>query len=136
MEARDYARIMARISPHEAEDLDDLLAPEVPRAERRGSIVFPQMEAEPPLRVPFRRADAVCVGFHVAPDAGRSVERAVRFAAMALERDVEVIVLADEDVCGLERFGFRVERLAGDGGRGACLDQLRRFWALDLVLRA
>lgn len=137
MEPRDYARIMSRISPWEADDLDELLAPSSQRAARPGAVVFPQTEAPLMPRVAFRRADAVCVGFRVEPGGGPATGRAVRFAAMALERDVEVVVLTEEDVCGFERFGFRTERIAGEGeSRRNCIDQLLRFWGLDLVLEA
>ena len=56
--------------------------------------------------------------------------------SLTAERDVEIVVLTDADRSGFERFGFRVERLAGDtpAARAACEDQIRRFWNLDLVL--
>lgn len=136
MELREYGRIISRISPHAAEDLDDLLAPGSGRARRQGAVVFPEIEASLAPQMAFRRADAVCVGFRVAPGGGPAADRAVRFAAMAIERDVDVVVLAEEDVCGLERFGFRVERIAGEASRAACIEQIRRFWALDLVVGA
>jgi hypothetical protein len=128
---------MSRITPCCADDLDDLLAPGSPRATSSGAVVFPEIEAPLRPQVPFRRPDTICVGFRLGQRERPAVDRAVRFAAMALERDVEVVVLADDDVCGLEQFGFRIERIAGEGECGrACIDQLLRFWALDLLLEA
>ena len=53
----------------------------------------------------------------------------MRLAAFAIERDVEIVVLSEADCSGFERFGFRVERIAGDTPeeRAACEDQIRRF---------
>jgi hypothetical protein len=46
------------------------------------------------------------------------------------------VVLNETDRSGLERFGFRTERISGttQEARAACEDQIRRFWNLDLVL--
>ena len=137
MEPTDYERVMSRITPCSADDLDDMLAAESSRTASPGAVLFPAIEAPLMPQVAFRRPDAICVGFRVARSDRPAVDRAVRFAAMALERDVEVVVLAEEDVCGLERFGFRIERIAGEGEcRRSCVDQLQRFWALDLLLEA
>ena len=46
------------------------------------------------------------------------------------------MVLSTTDVTGLERFGFRIERIAGETreARRRCEAQVRRFWSIDLVL--
>ena len=46
------------------------------------------------------------------------------------------VVLSGSDRSGIERFGFRVDRISGDTAeeRAACEDQIRLVWNLDLVL--
>jgi hypothetical protein len=49
-----------------------------------------------------------------------------------------VIVLGMSDYSGIERFGFRTEKVAGEteAERDACRDQLRQFWGIELTLPA
>ena len=65
-----------------------------------------------------------------------AADRALRLIAFALEKDVEIVVLSELDLCGFERFGFRIERIAGDtpAARAACEAQIRRFWNIDMVI--
>jgi hypothetical protein len=53
-----------------------------------------------------------------------------------MEKEVEVIIFNHLDHCGLERFGFRCERITGDTPeeREACEEQIRRFWGIDFVM--
>ncbi len=136
MDRSDWAAIIGRISPASADDLDALTARYDPRSAVPGGDLFPELDAVLMPLVRLKRADAVCVGFAVSAELSDAADRAMRLAAMALERDVEVIVLASGDVSGLERFGFRTERVAGDSeaARAACEEQIRRFWSLDLIL--
>ena len=136
MEPLQWSSILSRIGPHDAEDIDALLAPRDPNRTEPGRELFPLPEAVLMPETGMKRADAVAVGLRAAAGAADVVERAMRVAAFAAERDVEIVVLTDADRSGFERFGFRVERLAGDtpAARAACEDQIRRFWNLDLVL--
>lgn len=138
MEMQNYSTIMSRISPHRADDVDDLTA----RYDDRGAVpggsggdVFPELEAVFTIAPQFSRPDAICIGFRAGSEIDDAAERAMRLAAMAIERDVEVIVLAEDDLSGLERFGFRVERIPprAIATHDDWFDQLRRFWGLDLV---
>jgi hypothetical protein len=63
---------------------------------------------------------------------------ALRLASAALERRVEPIILTTLHTCGLEQFGFRVEKLAaGSEARLARQEsELVRFWALAIVVDA
>jgi hypothetical protein len=146
MDPTHWSSILPRIGRHDADDLDPLLAPFDPRHATPGHDLFPLPEAELMPGTTLKRADAVCIGLRApaavvtsaVTSAGASyvVDRAMRLAAFAAERDVEVVILADADRSGFERFGFRVERVAGETpeARAACEDQIRRFWNLDLVL--
>ena len=137
MDPTHWSSILPRIVRHDADNLDSLLAPFDPRATTPGRDLFPLPEAELMPGTALKRADAVCVGLR-APAGGTAevVDRALRLAAFAAERDVEIVILAEADRSGFERFGFRVERVAGETPeeRAACEDQIRRFWNLDLVL--
>lgn len=133
----DWNSILPRIGPHDAVDLDDMLSPHDPRSGDPGRDIFPIPEAVLMPETEMKRSDAVCVGvLSRSADATDPVDRAMRLAAFAAERDVHVIILTDADRSGFERFGFRVERIAGDTPeeRSGCEEQIRRFWNLDLVL--
>jgi chorismate synthase len=60
----------------------------------------------------------------------------VRLSAFAIERDVEVVVLSHADYSGLERFGFRTERISGSSqaARHACERQVAGFWRLEVII--
>jgi hypothetical protein len=131
-----WTEIVARVTGHEPDDLDDLLAPFDRRERAGGGDLFPPVAGVLMPQAPMARPDAVAVGFRVTERLEDVADRALRLAAFALEQDVEVIVLAHIDESGFERFGFRVERIAGadEAARAACEDQVRRFWNIDLVL--
>lgn len=136
MDRANWQALCARIVPQDADDLDDLVAPYDPAVAATGRDVFPDLTAATAPDVAFKRADLVCIGVRVSARAPDTADRAARIAAFAAERDVEVVVLAETDVTGFERFGFRTERLVGDTQteRSQCEAQIRRFWNIDLVL--
>jgi hypothetical protein len=137
MDTTHWSSILPRIVRHDADDLDALLTPFDPRRTAPGKDLFPLPEAVLAPGTALKRADAVCVGLRAPAGApGDVADRAMRLAAFAAERDVEVVILTESDRSGFERFGFRVERIAGEtpAARAACEDQIRRFWNLDLVL--
>ena len=140
MEPQRWNAILSRIGTQDADDLDALLAPFDPRHSGAGRESFPAPEAVLMPQTSLKRETTVCVGLRAADDGAddgpATADRALRLAAFAVERDVEIVVLSEADRCGFERFGFRVERIAGDTpeARAACEDQIRRLWNLDLVL--
>jgi hypothetical protein len=136
MDMQRWSALLSRIVPQDADDIDGLTAGYDRRRGAAGADVFPDT---PPLLEPrdaFRRADTICVGLRVATTLTDAHDRAMRLAAFAAEQDVEVVVLAHTDVTGLERFGFRIERIAGATrqARERCERQLLQFWGIDLVL--
>lgn len=136
MEAQRWAAVMSRITPVGADDLDDLMAAyDRPRG-RPGAELFPQVSAAAAPHAALKRADTVCVGIRVPTALADPADHALRLVAFAAERNVEVIILAEGDVTGLERFGFRVERVAGADpeARSQCEAQICRFWNIDLIL--
>ena len=136
MEEARWTAILSRIDPRDADDIDDIARAFDPRAERPGRDIFPEIEGGLPPRAAFGRPDGVAIGLGVAGEATGTADRALRLAAFAIERDVEVVILAECDRSGFERFGFRVERVSGasETARAACEEQIRRFWSIDLVL--
>lgn len=136
METQRWTALLSRIVPQSADDLDAIAGAFDPRRAEPGRDVFPEVGATLLPQAALKRPDAVCVGVRVAAALPDAADAAMRLAAFAAERNVEVIVLAETDATGLERFGFRVERLAGDSkeARAQCEDQILRFWNIDLVL--
>ena len=136
MEAQRWISLLPRIVPHEADDLDDLTSAYDVRAGSAGHDILPKINPALHCENAFRRADTVCVGFRVSRPLPDACDHALRLASLAAEQDVEIIVLALTDVTGLERFGFRIERIAGAGPetRDLCEQQVLRFWGIDLVL--
>ena len=135
MDQGQWNALLLRIGPHDTDDLDTLLAPFDRRPDGAGRDVFPLPDAILMPEAALKRGDAVCVGSCGAQADATVTDRAMRVAAFAIERDVQVVVLTAADRCGFEPFGFRIERVAGDDpdARAACEDQIRRFWNLDLI---
>lgn len=127
--------LLSRIIPQDAADLDDLTRRYDRRSVTPGRDIFPEIGPTLHGEGRFQRADMVCIGLTVAAPLPDACDQAMRLAGLAAEQDVEVIVLSHVDLTGLERFGFRIERISGDAGtRERCEEQIRQFWAIDLVL--
>jgi len=125
-----------RLSRHLPDDLDLLLEPFDPRARAPGTSIPPCPSPGVLPRPKLARADAIAVGVLIDRPLANPVDAAFRLASLALEQDVEVIVLSSLDYSGLERFGFRTERIAGHTAveRAACRDQLMQFWGVEVLL--
>ena len=84
-----------------------------------GRDIFPLPEAVLMPQTALKRPDAICVGLR-APARRRHCRRPRACASLrfAIERDVEIVVLSETDYSGFERFGFRIERIAGRQRRG------------------
>ena len=89
-----------------------------------------------PFAPEFREADAIVIGVRVREPAPDPADLAVRLAAFGLERNAEVVVLSHRDYSGLERFGFRTERISGedDSARTECEGQVASFWNLEVII--
>ncbi|HVH01689.1 MAG TPA: hypothetical protein VM891_01820 [Amaricoccus sp.] len=136
METPPWGALLSRIVPQDADDLGELTARYDPRHRRQGRDVFPDCAEFVQLPGAFKREETICVGLRVLAPLKDAYDRAMRLAAFAAEQDVEIVVLAHTDVTGLERFGFRIERIAGatPQDRDRCEQQILRFWSIDLVL--
>lgn len=76
------------------------------------------------------------IGYHIRAHRPDLPMIAMQLASFAAERGAEVVILSDLPYAGLERFGFRVERVCGttEEEREACAEQLREFWGMEIVL--
>lgn len=129
--------VLARLTRHQPDDLDDLLGPlDARRAATPGADAFPAGVGLNPFAPAWRAEGTVAIGVRVRTAPADPAGLAARLAAFALEREAEVVVLSEADYSGLERFGFRTERVAGPTpeAREACERQSADFWGLEVVL--
>ncbi|MBA3910287.1 MAG: hypothetical protein C0524_10475 [Rhodobacter sp.] len=128
--------LINRLTQAEPDDLDDLVSGFDRRSRTPGKDLAPcpgpgQL---PPLKL--AQTDAIAVGVSISGPIKDPADAAFRLCALAIEQDVEVIVLSSLDYSGMERFGFRTERIVGETAamRDACRDQLVQFWGIELTL--
>lgn len=134
-DAARWSNVLARITPAMALNIDNDIGEYDPqRALKPGRVVFPEGSGLPAINRQNNRRPAIGI---MVSDNDESIETlAARLAALAIERDCEVIALTQGAISGLERFGFRTERIAGEtkATRDECLEQIRRFWNLEIIL--
>ncbi|MCW3782491.1 hypothetical protein [Defluviimonas salinarum] len=128
--------VMSRITCHEAVNIDHLLAPLDPRARKGGKERFPEGAGRNPFLAHFRDPSTVCVGVRISEPRNDLAALAMQLTTLAMERGVEVVVLSHLDYSGLERFGFRAERICGETKdlRDACERQIVAFWNLEVII--
>jgi hypothetical protein len=136
MSTSHWHNIMSRVTTHVAEDLDDLLRPYDARARKPGSDVFPAGVDRNPFTPDFHNKETVVVGVRITEARDDLTDLAVQLGTFALEKQAEIVVLNHLDYCGLERFGFRCERITGatSEARAACERQVAAFWNLEVVI--
>lgn len=127
---------LGRLCQSQAENIDDIVAPFDRRFRPEGRPVFPASCLPTPKEAPFRAPDAVFIGVRVDAPRDDLANLALELASLSLEHGAGIVVLSGLDYSGLERFGFRSDRITGDTpeARAACEEQLRRFWGLELIL--
>ena len=139
--AQAWSERLVRTSTSCPANIDSLLAPANPLAAHApGNAIFPPLDALPAQRAlgPDERP-AIGVFLDDAaerlPDAHTSL-MATRYASLAIEKECEVIILSHQSNAGFERFGFRVERIAGETAaqRDGCVAQIRQFWGLEIMI--
>ncbi|WP_430449477.1 hypothetical protein [Rhodophyticola sp.] len=136
MNAEFWEDVILRISKRDAVNIDDVAGPTDPRRNPVGKGVFPDGIHTALAELPFKTEEMGAIGFRITEPRDDIPQAAFHLAMLAMEHEVDVIVLAHLDYCGLERFGFRCERITGDTpkARSDCEQQIRRFWNIDLVL--
>lgn len=139
--AQDWAAIMVRASVVSPIGIDQLLESANGLARKQhGSAVFPSLGAMPVTRV-VKTNDRAAIGVLLDDQTQRVNDKqahlmATRYAALAIEKECEVVIFSHQNNAGFERFGFRVERIAGktDADRANCIEQLRRFWGIEILI--
>ena len=128
-----WQSVLANISVSAPVNIDDDL-PLKPQtiAEPSGSVTTDPL---PPSRKLFPKQDAslAFIGVRVNERLANPALLATRLAASAMERGVIPIILTGMDESGLERFGFRTERLTNDPGSER---DLAAFWDLAIIIDA
>ena len=137
MSGTHWPTVLSRMTAREPVQLDDDLENLDPRfAKSNGALSFPADAAQADIPTPFGNTKTVAFAARVTDKTKNRVQLAATLAQMAYEKEAEAIVLSHVDVSGLERFGFRVERVAGatDAERAACEAQLIQFWNIVFVI--
>ncbi|WP_170422226.1 hypothetical protein [Ruegeria arenilitoris] len=130
-----WFEIFSRASPNKPVSLDDLMNDDQ-SPQPLGKVVFPQMRFAPAVNLwPREQGGPVYIGVRILepPETPYTVARLL--AAAALERDVCPIILSRVDYCGLERFGFRVERIPEDPGAAqSAEEEIGKYWDLAIII--
>jgi hypothetical protein len=136
-----WYEIAGRLAPQRPQDVDALLAPD-PDAPGPGGWLRRQgdMPQVPPAAALWAesRETAACFGVRVSRPITAIATLAAQLAAIGSERKVTPIIFSELASCGLEQYGFRVERLAGADAaeRALCESELMRFWDIAVVIDA
>jgi len=135
MIADDWSMIITKITPQSAEPLDDLLEDFDTRRTSDGACILPGKDWYCNQGT-FQDSSTVCIGVRVD---GNNIDRtdlSMKLASIALEKEVVPIIFFRGDYSGLEKFGFRVEKIAGQTEleQQACEEQLKRFWNISVVV--
>ena len=132
MAAPDWSAILAGLSPHRPVELDPPMPQDVP-ASRLHARCRPPSVALFPLS-----EERAGLGIHVKQPLENPAALAARLAAIALERELMPVILSEVPRTGLERWGFRVERVVGatEDDRASMIEDLKAFWSIAVVIDA
>ncbi len=131
-----YTQVLASITPMAPEDIDATIDQIAPLGVETGEMSFPKEAERGTLPLEFADATTVCFGARITKDVDNPLQLAVKLAQIAVEKEAHPVILSHVDYCGLERFGFRVERIVGktQAERDACEAQIRAFWNIVMVI--
>ncbi len=133
---QDAETILANLTRHAPLDLDAALF--APAAEAIPLTIRPA--AFPPAETlwDMPEEERSHIGVRIREPVVHADVLAARLAAIALERNIHPVFLSHIGNCGMQRFGFRVERVFGvDRAAQAAFEaQLTRFWRLALIVDA
>lgn len=136
-----WSDVMSRVTWNKPVDLDAVVfepEPETTRKKRKSKMRDRKTSYVSPSHVLWQSDENArsYIGVRVNEALPDCSQAASRMAAAALERGVTPIVLTTLADSGFERFGFRVERLAGetDTERAQCEDELKVFWNMAIVI--
>jgi hypothetical protein len=138
MMREDRLSPVLRLTQSQPEDIDAILCVADSRAGILGQDIAPcdGSVALPPLSL--AEDEMVAVAVTVSSPLENPADVAARLCALSIEQEIEIVVLTSLDYSGLERFGFRTERIAGntEAEHTACVEELKRFWGIELTIPA
>lgn len=136
MSADRWSGVLARITKTDADPIDVIAGSFDNRRNPIGSTIFPEGMGPLMPNLAFRAEDTACIGVRILEARADVADVAAHLATLALEKSVEIIILNHMPYSGLERFGFRCERIVGNTSeeRAACEEQIVRFWNIDIVI--
>ena len=131
-----WLAVIAAITPQAPEDLDPLIGGHIAGAPEAGHLLFPAEAADTAPPFSFEAESTVTFAARITEATPNRLELAMNLAQMALEKGAEAIILSHVDDPMLDRFGFRVERIAGETEeeRAACEAQVIHFWNIVFVI--
>ena len=119
MSTTPWQSILGRVTMQVAEDIDDLLRVYDARTRKAGRDLFPESVDKNPFTPDFHEEDTVVIGVRITETREDVADLAVQLGTFALEKQADIVVLNYLDYCGLERFGFRCERITGETDEAA-----------------
>lgn len=136
MADQGYSEIICRITPALPSDIDDIVLKAMPTHTVPGRDIFPATMNIALLRQEQTSESLVILGIRIKNSLEDPADLAMRLACLAIEKDVLIVVLNYLDYCGLERFGFRVERVSGqtEAEKIICEDDIRNFWNIAMII--
>jgi len=136
MSGFEWSDVVASITPLEPTDLDALIDKIAPKTGAPARTQFPTAAAIAAVPTSFEDDQTVCFGARVTKDTANVTALAMTLAQLAAEKGGVPIILSHLDYCGLEQFGFRVERVAGQTEEeiAACEAQICAFWKIVMVI--
>lgn len=135
MTVDEWSMIITKIIPRNAEPIDDILEAFDTRYSSDGSYIFPDKGWLGSQKA-FQNPSTVCIGVRVEGDYIDRTDLSMKLASMAIEKEIMPIIISRGDYSGMEKFGFRVEKLSGEteDQQLNCEEQLKRFWNISVVI--
>lgn len=129
--------VVTRITPDEPVDLDPVVFNHVAREVSREIRPRGRAAAAPPSAKLWDRDETRShIGVLISREHPDALHLALRLASAAAERGVVPVILSSLERTGLERFGFRVERLPSGSEEevARCEAEIRKFWDMPIVI--
>lgn len=130
----DWIDLIAKFNPEVPESVDELIDGDTAAT---GSVFYRNVRPAPPASLWLRQDESDgYIGIRVTSSDEATPSAAMGLAAIAAERSVVPIILSHAAICGFERFGIRVETIAGqtEEERAACEAEVVSFWGIPIVI--
>lgn len=136
----NWPKVISRLSSAETVGVDNLLEAEATEVSAE-EVTDPDIEREAcipdkVLWADMLSAESMSLGVIVSSPISKPASVAAQLASIAMERSIEPITFSRIGMCGLERFGFRVEDTASTVQISSTTleNQLTRFWNITVII--